>query len=47
MAKQSGCHTVDGLGMLLFQAELGFSNWFNLKPDINNELKSYMLNEND
>ena len=47
MAKQSGCHTVDGLGMLLFQAELGFSNWFTLKPDINTELKSYMLNEND
>jgi shikimate dehydrogenase len=47
MAKQSGCQTVDGLGMLLFQAELGFSNWFNLKPEINNELKSYMLNEND
>ena len=47
MAKQSGCQTVDGLGMLLFQAELGFSNWFNLKPEINNELRSYMLNKND
>jgi shikimate dehydrogenase len=47
MAKQSGCQTVDGLGMLLFQAELGFSNWFNLKPEINNELMSYMLNKND
>ena len=46
-AKQSGCRTVDGLGMLLFQAELGFSNWFNFKPEINNELKSYMLSEND
>jgi len=47
IAKQSGCQTVDGLGMLLFQAELGFSNWFNLKPEIDNELKSYMLNKND
>ena len=47
MAKLSGCRTVDGLGMLLFQAELGFSNWFNFKPEINNELKSYMFSEND
>ena len=47
MAKQSGCQIVDGLGMLLFQAELGFSNWFNLKPEINNELRSYMLRKND
>ena len=47
MAKQSGCQIVDGLGMLLFQAELGFSNWFNLKPEINNELRSYMLSKND
>ena len=47
LAKQSGCQTVDGLGMLLFQAELGFSNWFNLMPEIDNELKSYMLNKND
>ena len=40
---KAGYHTVDGLGMLLYQAELGFSNWFNIKPDINDELKAFML----
>ena len=43
-AKQLGFRTVDGLGMLLYQAELGFSNWFNIKPDINRELRRFMLN---
>ncbi len=43
-AIQLGFRTVDGLGMLLYQAELGFSNWFNIKPDINNELRTFMLN---
>ena len=43
-ARKSGCNVVDGLGMLLFQAELGFSNWFNFKPEITDELKSYMSN---
>ena len=42
-AKALGHITVDGLGMLLFQAELGFSNWFNHKPEINDMLKTFML----
>ena len=46
-AKESGHHTVDGLGMLLYQAELGFSNWFSCKPQVTNELKAYMLSDND
>ena len=45
-AAQLGFRTVDGLGMLLYQAELGFSNWFNIKPDINKELREFMLNKN-
>ncbi len=44
-AKQLGFRTVDGLGMLLYQAELGFSNWFNIKPDVNRELRKFMLNK--
>ena len=44
-AKTLGYNTVDGLGMLLYQAELGFSNWFNHKPDVTEELKAIMLEE--
>ena len=44
-AKQLGFRTVDGLGMLLYQAELGFNNWFNIKPDVNKELRKFMLNK--
>ncbi len=43
-AKRFGHNTVDGLGMLLYQAELGFSNWFNYKPIIDDDLRDYMLN---
>ena len=46
-ARKSGCDVVDGLGMLLFQAELGFSNWFNFKPEVTDELKLYMLNDDE
>ena len=44
-AKQLGFRTVDGLGMLLYQAELGFNNWFNIKPEVNKELRKFMLNK--
>ena len=44
-AKELGYYTVDGLGMLLYQAELGFTNWFNYKPEVTDTLKSYMLGE--
>lgn len=42
-AKRDGYATVDGLGMLLFQAEIGFKNWFDLSPEINDDLKVFML----
>lgn len=42
-ARQAGYKTVDGLGMLLYQAEIGFTNWFNFKPDIDDNLKIFML----
>ena len=47
MARKAGHHTVDGLGMLLFQAEIGFYNWFNVKPRVSDDLKSYMTISND
>ena len=43
MAKKNGYRTVDGLGMLLYQAEIGFTNWFGFKPEINDELRLFML----
>ena len=46
-AKLFGYNTVDGLGMLLYQAELGFSNWFNHNPVINDEVRQHVLNENE
>jgi shikimate dehydrogenase len=35
--------TVDGLGMLLYQAVLGFESWFNHKPVVTMELRNYIL----
>ena len=46
-AKSIGLKTIDGLGMLLHQAELGFSNWFNHNPVINDEVRQHILNENE
>ncbi len=46
-SRNLGYRTVDGLGMLLYQAELGFSNWFNIKPDIDIQLRQFMINDVD
>jgi shikimate dehydrogenase len=43
MAKKFNYNVVDGLGMLLYQAEQGFTNWYNFKPEVNHELKEFML----
>ncbi len=42
-AKKLHLKTIDGLGMLLFQAILGFESWFGVKPEVDDELISYML----
>ncbi|WP_113911673.1 shikimate dehydrogenase [Roseovarius dicentrarchi] len=34
VAEQMGCHTVDGLGMLLHQAVPGFERWFGQRPEV-------------
>lgn len=42
-AKEIGCHTVDGLGMLLHQAAPGFERWFGVKPEVDEELRQVVL----
>ena len=42
-ARRNGLQTIDGLGMLLYQAELGFQNWYNVKPEVNTDLRAFIL----
>lgn len=42
-AEARGCHTVDGLGMLLHQAVPGFERWFGVKPEVDDELRAVVL----
>ncbi len=43
-AKEAGCTTVDGLGMLLFQAAPAFERWFGVRPVVDEELRQAVLN---
>ena len=42
-ARSIGCRTVDGLGMLLFQAAPGFERWFGLQPEVDEQLRQAVL----
>jgi shikimate dehydrogenase len=42
-AKERGCFTVDGLGMLLHQAVPGFERWFGHAPEVDAELRRAVL----
>jgi shikimate dehydrogenase len=42
-AKERGNITVDGLGMLLHQARLGFSDWFGKEPVVSEALRRFVL----
>lgn len=42
-ASQAGCTTVDGLGMLLFQAVPGFERWFGTRPEIDEATRQAAL----
>ncbi len=42
-ARSIGCRTVDGLGMLLFQAAPGFERWFGLQPEVDERLRQAVL----
>jgi shikimate dehydrogenase len=37
---------VDGLGMLLYQAQAGFEGWFGVKPAVTAALRAHVLNTN-
>ena len=42
-ARAVGCTTVDGLGMLLYQAMPGFERWFGIKPEVTDEVRRAVL----
>lgn len=42
-ARERGLETVDGLGMLLHQATLGFFLWFGIMPDVTPELRALVV----
>ena len=42
-AKKRGNPTVDGLGMLLYQAAPGFEAWFGVMPEVTDELRRHIL----
>ncbi len=42
-AREKGCRTVDGLGMLLHQAVPGFHQWFGKKPAVTTELRNLVI----
>ncbi|MEL7211252.1 MAG: shikimate dehydrogenase [Pseudomonadota bacterium] len=42
-AREIGCTTVDGLGMLLHQAVPAFERWFGKRPEVDDELRSAVL----
>lgn len=42
-ASQLGCTTVDGLGMLIYQAAPAFERWFGVRPDIDDETRRVVL----
>ena len=42
-ARNRGCRTVDGLGMLLHQAVPGFERWFGRRPEVDDETRRAVL----
>ncbi|WP_417258531.1 shikimate dehydrogenase [Celeribacter sp.] len=42
-AEEIGCQTVDGLGMLLYQAVPGFERWFDHRPEVDEETRRVIL----
>lgn len=42
-ARARGCHTVDGLGMLLHQAAPGFERWFDHRPEVDEATRAAVL----
>lgn len=44
-ARDAGCRTVDGLGMLLHQAVPGFERWFGYTPLVDDDLRQAVLGQ--
>ncbi len=44
-AQARGLATVDGLGMLLHQAVLGFEKWFGVRPQVTQELRALLVRD--
>jgi shikimate dehydrogenase len=42
-AAEMGCQTVDGLGMLLYQAVPAFERWFGVRPDVDDAARAAVL----
>lgn len=42
-ARARGLEAVDGLGMLLYQAQLAFEGWFGIKPEVTPALRAHVL----
>ena len=42
-AAERGLRTVDGLGMLLHQAQPGFERWFGVRPEVDDALRALVL----
>lgn len=42
-AKKRGNPVVDGIGMLLYQAQPSFAGWFGVRPDVTPELRAFVL----
>jgi shikimate dehydrogenase len=44
-AASRGNQIVDGLGMLLYQAQPGFEKWFGVRPDVDEALRRFVLED--
>jgi shikimate dehydrogenase len=44
-ARERGHPTIDGLGMLLHQAVVGFERWFGVKPKVTPELRAHVVTD--
>ncbi len=42
-AREGGRVGIDGLGMLLHQAKAGFAAWFGIEPEVDDDLRKYVL----
>ncbi len=44
-ARERGCRTVDGLGMLLHQAAPAFERWFGVRPEVDEAARNAVLGQ--